>query len=56
MRELSSYFIFGEHDSGMVDLASFENNTVAGPISREQAETLISNREELLERIKELEK
>ena len=53
--KLQQYFIFGKHPNGMVDVASFENDTLVGPISRKQAENLISDRDKLLQFIEELE-
>ena len=44
------YFIFGEHENGMVDVASAKNDTVA-TVSRNQANTLIDDRNSLVQKL-----
>ena len=42
------YFIFGEHKDGRVDIATSDDSTIA-TVSREEANKLISDRDELLD-------
>ena len=42
-----SYFIFGEHPDGRVDLSDGNRETIVGPISQEDARELIADREEM---------
>lgn len=50
------YFIFGTHSDGKVDVASSHNDTIVTvvTVSRQQARTLIEDRDKAIDRLVEL--